>query len=448
MTSASSEIGSVRDRATGPSGAGIEALGPGLAVGLPDAVGDASAAPNILVLTHRVPFPPDKGDRIRTYHLLRLLSRRANVHLASLCDEPLAADTLETLRQLCTRLEIQRVGPWSRRMQAGMSLALGGTATVGAFHSPCLRSTVRDWAAETRYDAVLASSSGMVPYVLLPELDGVPAVVDLVDVDSQKWLDYAAASRGPASWLYRVEGRRLRRLERSLADWAHAVTLVSEAEARIYRAIQPRGPVHAISNGVDLEYFQPAPEADSLGCVFVGALDYRPNVDGIVWFCREVWPAIRLGQPDARLALVGRQPVAAVRRLGAIPGVTVVGQVPDVRPYLGDAAIALVPLRIARGVQNKVLEALAMGRPVVASPEAVEGLRVTPGSHLLVAESPLAWSDMVLQLFKDADLRRSLGMSGRRYVEEAHRWEQCLKPMESLVRRKLTGSRLSPAGSE
>jgi sugar transferase (PEP-CTERM/EpsH1 system associated) len=386
-----------------------------------------------LYLVHRVPFPPDKGDRIRTFHTLRYLARHANVHLACLADEPIGADIRPALAPYSQRVAIVPVGHWSRRCRILGSLLAGRTASEGAFWAPALRGVLGDWCRDTRFDAVLASASSLIPYLRLPEMRGIPAMVDLVDVDSQKWLDYASAGRGPRSWLYALEGRRLRRLEQELPTWARAVTLVSEAEADLYRRFAAAGPVHAVCNGVDLDYFQPHPPATAPICVFVGALDYRPNVDGAVWFCQDAWPEIHRRRPDARLALVGRNPVPAVRRLANIPGVDLVGQVPDVRPYLSRAAVAVVPLLIARGVQNKVLEALAMSRAVVASPPSLEGIGVEPGTQLLAASTADEWVESVLRLFTDADLRRRLGIAGRRYVEDNHRWETCLDPFGALL---------------
>jgi sugar transferase (PEP-CTERM/EpsH1 system associated) len=273
----------------------------------------------------------------------------------------------------------------------------------------------------------------MVPYLRGPALRGTPALIDLVDVDSQKWLDYAATSRGPWAWLYRTEGRRLRSLERGLPDWARAVTLVSEAEVRLYHGLREGGPVHAVTNGVDLEYFRPTPVVDEDGCVFVGALDYRPNVEGACWFCREVWPGVRRRHPAATLRLVGRRPTAAVRRLAEFEGVEVVGQVPDVRPYLNRAAVAVVPLLLARGVQNKVLEALAMGKAVVSSPQALQGVRAEPGVHLVSASTPGSWVEAVSRLLGDRGERLRLGEAGRRFVEERHHWERCLEPLGALL---------------
>ncbi len=389
--------------------------------------------PEILYLVHRAPYPPDKGDRIRAFHLLRFLSRRARVHLACLADEPVEPATVDALRGLCERVEVVQVEPKLRWVRALGSLAAGRTVTEGAFGSPRLRAILRDWAGEVRFRSALASASSMVPYLRMKELREVPAVVDLVDVDSQKWLDYAEAGHGPKAWLYRAEGRRLRRLERDLPDWARAVTLVSEAERDIYLGFRPTDAAHAVTNGVDLEYFRTSRGAEEGGCVFVGALDYPPNVDGACWFSREVWPGIMERHPGATLSLVGRRPAPAVRRLADLPGVELIGQVPDVRPLLSRAAVAVIPLRIARGVQNKTLEALATGKAVVASPQALTGLRAEPGVHALTATTPAEWADAVGNLLQDAEARRRLGAAGRRYVEEHHSWDACLGPFEGLL---------------
>jgi sugar transferase (PEP-CTERM/EpsH1 system associated) len=388
--------------------------------------------PDILFLTHRVPFPPDKGDRIRTYHILRFLARRAQVHLASLADEPVAEEAISGLSPYCSRIAVVRLG-LLRWVRAVGSALRGRTITEGAFASRAFRTVIRSWANETTFSFSLASSSGLAPYLRIKELEYVPALVDLVDVDSQKWLDYAATKSWPKSLLYRMEGRRLRRLEQSLPAWARAVTLVSHAEADLYRRVGGEGPVHAVTNGVDLEYFRPVPETPEQGCAFVGALDYHPNIDGACWFCRNVWPAIHRARPLARMYLVGRRPVAAVRRLAEVPGVEVIGQVPDVRPYLARSAVAVVPLRLARGVQNKVLEALALRKATVASPQSLIGLKVKPGVHLLSASSPQQWVEAILRLKSDPALRRQLGWAGRCYVEEHHSWDRCLEPFLSLL---------------
>jgi sugar transferase (PEP-CTERM/EpsH1 system associated) len=389
--------------------------------------------PNVLLVAHRVPHPPDKGDRIRTFHLLRFLARRAQVHLACLADEPVPPASVAVLRRYCTRLAIVPVRGGLRWATILGSLARGRTATEGAFRSAALTRLLREWAGEVTFDAAVASSSGVAQFLRVPVLRGVPTVVDLVDVDSQKWFDYSAASRPPWSWLYRLEGRRLRELERSIAGAAQAVTLVSEAEADLFRGVAPAAEVHAVTNGVDLDYFRPQIAVTEGGCVFTGALDYRPNVDAACWFCTEVWPEVRRRHPDARLSLVGRRPGREILRLGGVPGVEVVGQVPDVRPYLAVAAVAVVPLRIARGLQNKVLEAMAMGRPVVASPQALGGFGAPSCVPAVKARSIPEWVSSVSRLLRDSGLRRELGAAGRRYAEAHHDWGRCLEPFGSLL---------------
>jgi sugar transferase (PEP-CTERM/EpsH1 system associated) len=403
-----------------------------------------SARSVILYLVHRVPYPPDKGDRIRAFHILRFLSRHARVHLACLADEPVGDGMLDTLRGYADRVAVFPVGGWSRWCRALGSLAWGGTVTEGAFRSRALRAELASWCADTTYHATLSSSSAMTPYQRIAQLRDVPAVVDLIDVDSQKWFDYAGASRWPRSWLYGLEGRRLRRLEQQLPGWAQAVTVVTQAEANLYREFTPAAPVHAVGNGVDLDYFRPQTTTEEPACVFVGALDYRPNVDAASWFCEHAWPAIRRVRPEARVYLVGRRPSLAVQALAAIPGVEVVGQVPDVRPYLERAAVAVIPLRIARGVQNKVLEALAMGKATVASPMTLAGLRgpTTPG--VLMASTVDEWVAAVRCLLEDGSFRRQLGESGRAYVAEHHCWDRCLEPFIDLLR---LGQERGPGGS-
>jgi sugar transferase (PEP-CTERM/EpsH1 system associated) len=390
--------------------------------------------PDVLYLVHRVPYPPDKGDRIRAYHLLRYLSRHAAVHLATLADEPVPEQTLAALQALCARVAVVPLGHWSRWLRAPGALLRGRTITEGVFHAPALVDILRAWAGETRFRASLASASSMVPYLRLEELRPIPAVVDLVDVDSQKWLDYAAFDRGPRARLYRMEGTRLRQLEQTLPSWARAVTLVSDAEAELFRQFCSWDGVHAVTNGVDLDYFRPmAPAPPEDGCVFVGALDYRPNVDAVTWFGKEVWPRLRRRRPDARLRLVGRRPVPEVTALARVAGIEVVGQVPDVRPYLAGAAVVVAPLRIARGLQNKVLEAMAMGRAVVSSPQALTGLSQQLDAPALVASTRQEWVDQVVRLLDNAALREQLGAEGRRYVEAHHHWERCLEPFAVLL---------------
>jgi sugar transferase (PEP-CTERM/EpsH1 system associated) len=354
------------------------------------------------------------------------------VDLAYLSDEPTTADALKVLGRLCRRVEgvpVSRVWRWARAVR---SLVVGRSLTAGLFESPSLRSLVGRWLGETAYDTVVCFSSAMLPYVLGRGLES-RLIVDLVDVDSQKWRDYAERATGPKAALFRLEGRRVQALERA-AGTARAVVLVTGAEAGLYRRFCPEAPIETIPNGVDLNYFRPMPETtEPLGCVFVGQLDYRANVLGLEWFCREAWPAFRAQRPEATFEIVGRNPTAAVRSLGVLPGVRVVGPVADVRPHLARASVVVAPLPVARGVQNKVLEALAMSRAVVASPAALEGLALVPGRDALVAASGDDWGRCLAALWDDLDRRNELGRNGRRFVETHHHWETCLGKFDPLI---------------
>ncbi len=412
-----------------------------------------------MYLTHRVPYPPDKGDRIRTYHLLRQMATRGRVWLGCLADEPVPPESFAALNGLCERVAIVPVGPRARWFHAGWSLLRGASLSEGLFSSFLLTKILRQWLSETEFSAVVASSSALVPYLrCLPSLDGTPEVVDLIDVDSQKWLDFAAASRPPKRWLYRLEAARVRKVEKALAGWVRAASVVSRAEADVYDSFTRVGAATVATNGVDLEYFAPesglqcgpplrggsslasedeaktaAERRTTFSCAFVGALDYMPNEDAAVWFARDIWPLIRAKFPTAEFRVIGRKPTAAVQALATIPGVNLVGQVPDVRPFVSSAAVVVVPLRLARGVQNKVLEAMAMAKAIVAAPPALAALGTEPGVHLLAASTPQEWADAVCGLFADAERRRTLGIAARQYVERHHHWERCLQPLLDAI---------------
>lgn len=386
--------------------------------------------PDILFVTHRVPYPPDKGDRIRNYHLLRFLAKSCRVHLAALADEPVSEETLGVLNALCERVEIVPLGS-SRWLKAGQSFLSGRTISEGAFRSGQLDQIIGYWIGDTHFQGAIASASSVAGYLQRKPLAGTPRIVDLVDVDSQKWLDYAAAFRAPKSWLYRIEGSRMRSLEQSFGSWA-ALTLVSEAEVELFRPIAPAANMMAVTNGVDLEYFHPRHQKEN-GCVFVGALDYRPNIDAACWFVDTIWPALRERQPGCTLKLVGRKPASVVEKLVQFPGVEVIGQVPDVRPYIYGAAVVLAPLRVARGLQNKVLEALAMGKPVVASPQALGGFGHREELPALCARNTEEWVAHISMLLDDESERRQRGNAGRRYAETYHDWSACLAPFGQLL---------------
>ncbi len=391
--------------------------------------------PRVLYVTHRVPFPPDRGDRIRTWNLLKFLAARADIDLACLADEPVT-DTVRRQITCVTRrfAVVPHTGP--RRYLSGMvSLLRGGSITEGMFRSRALTRILRTWNQDTLYDAALASSSGTAPFILPPNVSVQgQRWVDLIDVDSQKWMDYAAASRGPLSAVYRCEGRRLRTLETRLAERTDRLLVVTEAERSLFHSFCPQAPVQAVANGVDVEFFSPGCDrVQPRSCVFVGVMNYRPNVDAVCWFAEHVWPSVRQRWPDARFHIVGRSPAPDVSALNRRDGITVTGAVPDVRPWLHRAACVVVPLRIARGVQNKVLEAMACARPVVCSSAPLQGLAVEPGLHVLKADAPGDWQRAVGEIFEDENRAQELGLAASAWVQMHHRWDRCLEPVYELL---------------
>jgi polysaccharide biosynthesis protein PslH len=390
---------------------------------------------SVLYLVHRVPFPPDKGDRIRNFHILKFLSTFADVHLACLADEPLALSADSVLNTYCSRWHCSFLNPVGRRFRSMASIATGATFTEGAFYSANLLRVLQQWGSMTDYSAIVLSSSAMLQYLDLAVLKNTPAIVDLIDVDSEKWLEYSRSGPPVLKWIYALEGQRLRQVERSLRPNVAAIVVVSENEAALYRSVCGDGPVRAIGNGVDFSFFerQALPPANQLRCVFAGAMDYRPNVDAALLFSHAVWPAIRAAIPQAQFVIVGRNPVKAVRQLCTIPGVEVTGTVPDVRPWYANAAVAVAPLRMARGVQNKVLESMAMHLPTVVSSQALAGLSAIPESEVLVADTPEQWQLAVRRLLDDSELRQRVGQAGRQYVERNHSWELRLAPLRTLI---------------
>lgn len=422
----------------GGVGAASVSHGNGVCADDPSRRGLLDGTLQLLYLVHRAPIPPNRGDRIRSYHVLRFLAARADVHLACLADEPVPADQVRLLNQWCARVAVVPLGGRSRWLAAAASLARGRSLTAGLFHSRRLRQTLIDWSRETRFDLALAFCSSVVPYLDVAGLAGVPAVVDLVDVDSQKWFDYAQRAAPLKRAAFRLEGHRVRQLEQRAARRARALLVVSEPEAALCRQVCPSAMVHTVSNGVDLQYFGAAPaqgprDAGGPECVFVGALDYRANIEGVTWFCQHVWPQVRERYPGAMFTLVGRKPAPAVAGLASLAGVNVVGSVPDVRPYLWRATVAVAPLLVARGIQNKVLEALAAQQAVVATPQALEGLDLVAGEHAWCAESPPEWVVALSRLFDDPPARCRLAANGRSLVERRYSWPSCLAELGALL---------------
>lgn len=391
----------------------------------------------LLLLCNRVPYPPDRGDRIRSYHLLRYLAARARVCLACPSQQTTPASTVDRLAGLTERMAIRQTGTLGRAARAAVTLLGGRSASEGFFAHPGVAASVSAWARDLRFDAVVCSSSAVTPYARLPELRRLPLIVDLVDVDSDKWRQCAAQGPFPRAWLHRWEASRVARLEHRLSQQAAEIIVVSQAERALYEKVAGSPRAVVAPNGVDAHYFQPEPSRGrpAATACFVGVLNYQPNVDAVRWFVEAVWPLVRSRTPSATLLVVGRNPDPAVRRLCGQPGVELHADVPDVRPFLSRSRVAIAPLRIARGLQNKVLEAMAMELPVVASRAALQGISAVPDRDLLQADAPHDWAAAMTRLFRDDDLAASLGRSARAFVLARHSWDACLAPLGAALAR-------------
>ena len=388
----------------------------------------------ILFLCHRMPYPPKRGGKIRPFNMIRHLARSHEVTVATLTRSPQERADSEDLRRHCDDLHvghISELGAWARFGLFGLT---GRPATFGYFYSPTLYRTVQHLLATRGFDAILVHCSSMGPYV--EGHQGSRKVMDFGDADSEKWLEYSETSPWPISWAFRAEGKRVRAAERRLGEQFDAGSVNAPREGDVLSRYV-RCPIIVIPNGVDLEYFQPSrlsgPGYIPGRIVFTGNMSYRPNVDAVQHFAAEILPRIRQEIPDVQFCIVGMDPSAAVRRLADGDRVVVTGRVDDVRPYLDSAAVAVAPLRVARGLQNKVLEAMAMRVPVVASPAAFAGISAVAGSDLLVAAQPEEFSRAVITLLRDPADRERVAAAGLTCVRTNHNWSQLLERLEDLV---------------
>jgi sugar transferase (PEP-CTERM/EpsH1 system associated) len=331
----------------------------------------------ILFLTHRLPYAPNRGDRIRSYHLLRLLARHHEVHVVSLVHDDEEHRHLGEVASLVASARAAKVTKIRNHVAALLALPGGQPLTHVLLASPALKTAIRESVAAAPPDVVLSFCTGVAPAVFMEPLSRVPCVLDMVDVDSEKWASLARSSPWPRGWIYGREARCLAHFERHATRMAATTLVINERERVSLEAIAPGAPIQVIGAGIDLALHRPpGPPAESPRLVFSGVMDYVPNIDGVLWFAREIWPMIRAKRPDARFVVVGADPPAAVRRLaGTDQAIEITGRVPDVREYLWNAAVSVAPLLTARGLQTKVLEALAAGLPVVVTPQVFEGLR-------------------------------------------------------------------------
>ncbi len=394
--------------------------------------------PKLLFLTHRFPYPPNKGDKIRALHILEHMGKRFDVALGCLDGDSEGATNLGWAQERGYKVFCGELGARNRLIGASLSLVKGDPLSLGYFYHAGLQRWTNDNIATEKPDLIYVYSSAMAQYVRMRP-KGTRLIVDFVDVDSVKWRQYAATKRPPVSWIYALEGSRLLRHDRRLANEADAALFVSDAELALFKEVVPDAPAHcyAVSNGVDTNYFSPGPHVlerrpEGRTIVFVGVMDYWPNVEAAQWFAAEVLPTVRQRCPDALFQIVGARPNAAIRELGTQPGIEVTGAVPDVRPYVQNASVVVAPLRIARGIQNKVLEGMAMAKPLVTTPEALEGITARDQEHVLVGGDAGLFASETIRCLTDASLA-PMGARARAFVVDNYSWARKLKALDAII---------------
>jgi len=390
---------------------------------------------DLLFLAHRIPYPPNKGDKIRSFHILKHLAARYRVHLGAFVDDPDDWQHVKILNELCASVHLVPLHPRMALLRSAIGLLRGEALGIPYYRDARMSRWTTALCKKHALSGAFVFSSTMAQYVAESELPN--KVLDLCDVDSEKWAQYAQRHRLPRSWIYNREARLLAEEERRLAKRFDAVVLVSHSEAALFNRVAPDAAAHtyAIRNGVDIEYFDPhasyaSPFAsDEAPLVFTGAMDYWANVDAVQWFANEVLPRVVAVVPTARFYIVGSRPTDAVRALGNLANVVVTGTVPDVRPYLAGARVVVAPLRIARGIQNKVLEALAMARPVVATSAALDGLEGVAASGAIAADDAAQFAAAVVQTLASASVERP---QARAYVRTQFGWDASLSVLDRL----------------
>jgi sugar transferase (PEP-CTERM/EpsH1 system associated) len=395
--------------------------------------------PDLLFLSQRLPYPPIRGDKIRVFQDLKYLARHYDVHLGCLVDDPADWQYVDTVGAMCRDIHAAPINPRLARLTCLRGLLTGEPLSVTFFRDRGLAAWVRDVLQRVRPAVTFVYSSNMAPYVLdLPRT--TTRVVELADVDSEKWRALAATRRGPMHFVYQREWRKVAALERRIAHESDLSVFASDAEAAFFARQVPQcsARIRGVSNGVDHGYFDPAlsfpPAFDTEvpTYVFTGTMDYPPNVDAVVWFASGILPLIRRAVPAARFFVVGSNPTAEVRGLAAIEGVVVTGRVPDVRPYVAHATAAVAPLRIARGIQNKVLEAMAMAKPVVLTSGALEGIEAEPSREVILADTEVDFAAACSRLAMSGDTA-GVGLAARARILRDYDWDARLRRYDDVL---------------
>jgi sugar transferase (PEP-CTERM/EpsH1 system associated) len=388
---------------------------------------------NLLYLSQRLPYPADRGDRIATFHQIKYLSRKHRIFIATLIESDVERKHAPQLLKYAAGLIAERQGPAASLGGKLASLFRGEPLTLGHYWNTRLNTAIAKTISDCKIDAALIFSSSMAQY--LERHDHLTRVMHFCDVDSQKWAALAHRAHGPKRWIYRREARLLLEYERKIAKQFDASCVVSEGEAELFRRLIPGAPVSVVENGVELNHFQDVSrKVECCELTFVGVMDYPPNEEAVCYFVRDVWPQVRTQIPSAKLVIVGAKPTQKVRALASEPGVSITGYVEDIRPFLARSSLAVIPLAIARGIQNKVIEAIAAGVPVLTTPVVAKNLCPEVRDAIFVAErDPAIFAKAVLEALQDPNTAEAKAMQALKAVAKRHSWEYTANQLEALI---------------
>jgi polysaccharide biosynthesis protein PslH len=376
----------------------------------------------ILYLTHTCPYPPNRGDRIRCYHILDYLSQNHEVILVYPVFDRQHFSCQEHLRRRCKAVVPIKYHSVVSRLSCLLALFSTHSLSVAFYYSHALKNIIHTLSS----DVVLVDCSTMAPYALNMSC---PKILDFVDVDSQKWRYCASMARFPHSLIYRTEAKRLSRYEKFLSQHYNYCLVTSHFEKSLLNDISH---IAVLPNGVDQKYFSTENIPTGNSIIFTGVMNYFPNSDAVMHFHQHIFPLIKRNVPSAQFIIAGMHPTPQICRL-ADAHTTVTGFVPDIRDYLSKAAVCVVPLRIAMGVQNKILEAMAMGVPVVATSAANRGINATPGQEILLADDPEHFAAAATKLLNDRRLRETITKNAKQFIDRNFRWEKNLQKLDGLI---------------
>lgn len=400
----------------------------------------------ILYLCHRIPYPPNKGDKIRSFHQIKYLSKFYDLDLITLADDPNDLQYEGRLAEYCNRVKIFPLNKIMAKMRGFLGLLSGNSISQYYFYLKEMQRVYNEWMTDSHYHAVYCFSSSMAEYILQSRKNdnkinsSIRYIIDFCDLDSDKWKQYSQNSSIPIKYIYHLEATKLLEYEKKINKFFDKTIFISNNEAELFKKYYPEAEnISIIPNGVDHLYFSPEKTNNFKSytaptLMFSGAMDYYANVDGIKWFVNEIFPKIKLHTPDIKFFIVGSNPSPVIKKLEKDPCITVTGYVDDIRKYYQIADICVIPLRIARGVQNKVLESMAVQKAVVTTSQAIQGINPDPDKEIVIANTPYEFAEQVIKLLENKGRAKELGCRARKFIQKQHNWDTNLFDLSLFIK--------------